>query len=71
MDIFIKDGTELDAVEYQFQFFFRSTTAALLPKVYLEQLSLLLLSLLHTNVFIVLPVPKEAHLKSLLLLLLF
>lgn len=22
MDIFIKDGTELDAVEYQFQFFF-------------------------------------------------
>ena len=43
--------------------FFRSATAAFLPKVYSEQLSLLLLWLLHTSVFVLLPVPKAAHLK--------
>lgn len=41
-----------------------SATAALLPKVYLEQLSLLLLWLLHINVFVFQPVHKEACLKS-------
>lgn len=41
-----------------------SATAALLPKVYLEQLSLLLIWLLHINIFVFLPVHKKSRLKS-------
>lgn len=54
--------------EYQDGYLYKgwrsSAAAALLPKVYLEQLSLLLLRLLHINVFVFLPVHKEARLKS-------
>lgn len=60
----MEDRVEVHAVEYQFHFFSHSATAALMPKVYLEQLSLLLLWLPNTDVFVLLPMPKESHLKS-------
>lgn len=61
--VFIEDGAQVGAVEYRSQFSFLSGTVAMLPKACLDQLSLLLLWLLHTNISGLLPLPKEAHLK--------